>query len=218
MPHEESGSDSDAGQSPASGRLADRPPDATRRSLVGGSGSASRGTAQQLQHRQSARQSEPAEAPDTGESNPTAADSTSTEVDATQVGPRTRLQSGVRKEKVYTDGTIKYKNSWFTESGEPTTDLEALKDRNWKIAMDLEYDALVKNKTWHLVPPQRGKNVIGCKWVYKIKRKADGTLDRYKASLVAKGFKQRYGIDYEAPARPPIRLPSPHYPQQGTST
>ena len=113
------------------------------------------------------------------------------------VSPRTRLQSGVRKEKVYTDGTIKYKNSWFTESGEPTTDIEALKDKNWKLAMDAEYEALVKNKTWHLVPPQRGKNVIGCKWVYKIKRKADGTLDRYKARLVAKGFKQRYGIDYE---------------------
>jgi histone deacetylase 1/2 len=208
MPHEESGSDSDAGQSPdatASGRLADRPPDATRRSLVGGSGSASRGTAQQLQHRQSARQSEPAEAPDTGESNPTAADSTSTEVDATQVGPRTRLQSGVRKEKVYTDGTIKYKHSWFTASGEPTNDLEAIKDKNWKMAMESEYDALVKNKTWHLVPPQRGKNIIGCKWVYKIKRKADGTLDRYKARLVAKGFKQRYGIDYEDTFSPVVK-------------
>lgn len=55
--------------------------------------------------------------------------------------------------------------------------------------MDHEYNALLKNKTWHLVPPKRGKNVINCKWVYKIKRKADGTLDRYKARLVAKGFK-----------------------------
>jgi hypothetical protein len=55
----------------------------------------------------------------------------------------------------------------------------------------------MKNKTWHLVPPRRGTNIIDCKCVYKIKRRADGSLDRYKAHLVAKGFKQRYGVDYE---------------------
>lgn len=63
--------------------------------------------------------------------------------------------------------------------------------------MNLEYSALMKNKTWHLVPRQEGKNIIDCKWVYKVKRKADVSLDRYKARLVTKGFKQRYGIDYE---------------------
>jgi hypothetical protein len=63
--------------------------------------------------------------------------------------------------------------------------------------MDLEYDALMKNHTWHLVPPKKGANVIGCKWVYKVKRKSDGSIDRYKARLVAKRFKQCYEIDYE---------------------
>jgi hypothetical protein len=63
--------------------------------------------------------------------------------------------------------------------------------------MDLEYDALMKNHTWHLVPPKKGANVIGCKWVYKVKRKSDGSIDRYKARLVAKWFKQCYEIDYE---------------------
>jgi hypothetical protein len=63
--------------------------------------------------------------------------------------------------------------------------------------MKEEYNALLENKTWHLVPPSTNKNIIDCKWVYRIKRKADGSIDRYKARLVAKGFKQRYGIDYE---------------------
>lgn len=111
--------------------------------------------------------------------------------DATQAmapRPRTRSQSGIRKEKVYTDGTIKY--GMITSSGEPQNLEEALSDKNWKITMDDEYSALLRNQTWHLVPPRKGINVIDCKWVYKVKRKADGSLDRYKARLVAKGFKQ----------------------------
>lgn len=117
--------------------------------------------------------------------------------------PHTRLQAGVRRPKVYTDGTVRYGS--FASSGEPQCLEEALGDRNWKSAMDIEYDALVKNKTWHLVPPQKGRNIIECKWVYKIKRKADGSLDRYKARLVAKGFKQRYGIDYEDTFSPVVK-------------
>lgn len=63
--------------------------------------------------------------------------------------------------------------------------------------MDVEYEAIMKNKTWHLVPPSHGYNIIDCRWVFKEKRKADGSLDKHKARLVAKGYKQRHGIDYE---------------------
>jgi histone deacetylase 1/2 len=88
---------------------------------------------------------------------------------------------------------------------EPSTVSEALQDPKWKGAMDVEYKALMNNKTWQLVPPPNGKNVIDCKWVYKVKRKADGTIDRYKARLIAKGFRQRYGIDYEDTFSPVVK-------------
>jgi histone deacetylase 1/2 len=72
--------------------------------------------------------------------------------------------------------------------------------------MEEEYNALIENKTWHLVPPSKNKNLIDCKWVYRIKKKADGSVDRYKDRLVAKGFKQRYGIDYEDTFSPVVKI------------
>jgi hypothetical protein len=66
--------------------------------------------------------------------------------------------------------------------------------------------ALMRNKTWHLVPPQPDRNVIDCKWVYKVKHKADGSVNRYKSRLLAKGFKQRMGIDYDDTFSPLVKL------------
>ncbi len=109
--------------------------------------------------------------------------------------PVTRLQQGIRKPKCYMDGTLRYLN--LVTTYEPTSLYDAMNNSNLKAPMDSEFNALQKNKTWHLVPSTSGKNIIDCKWVYKIKKKADGSIDRYKARLVAKGFKQRYGIDYE---------------------
>jgi hypothetical protein len=63
--------------------------------------------------------------------------------------PHTRLQAGVRRPKVYSDGTVRY--GLFTSSGEPQCLEEALEDHNWKNAMNAEYEALIKHKTWHLV-------------------------------------------------------------------
>jgi histone deacetylase 1/2 len=83
---------------------------------------------------------------------------------------------------------------------------EALNDVRWHEAMNDEYQALMKNKTWNLVSPSSTCNIIDCKWVYRIKKNADGTIDRYKAHLVAKGFKQRYGIDSEETFSPVVNL------------
>ncbi|MCO5547509.1 hypothetical protein L7F22_000959 [Adiantum nelumboides] len=63
--------------------------------------------------------------------------------------------------------------------------------------MDKEIVALDVNQTWELVPLPEGKKAIGCKWVYKVKHNTDGTIERYKARVVAKGYAQTYGIDYE---------------------
>jgi hypothetical protein len=71
--------------------------------------------------------------------------------------------------------------------------------------MKEKFSALMKNGTWHLVPGSQASNIIDCKWVYKVKRKADGTIDRHKARLVAKGFKQHYGIDYEDTFSPIVK-------------
>ncbi|KAK1613122.1 hypothetical protein QYE76_036795 [Lolium multiflorum] len=114
--------------------------------------------------------------------------------------PCTRSQMGVVKPKIVTDGRVRYDRirfANFCSTGEPENLQEALDDPRWKAAMDEEFSALSRNNTWHLVPAEHGRNIIDCKWVYKVKRKADGSIDRYKARLVAKGFKQKYGVDYE---------------------
>jgi len=119
--------------------------------------------------------------------------------------PVTRGQHGISRPKQYTDGTVRWCQLASTSAEEPTTIRDALQDPQWKMAMDAEHDALLRNKTWRLVPCPKGKNVIDCKWVYKIKRRADGSLDKYKARLVAKGYKQRYGLDYEDTFSPVVK-------------
>lgn len=79
---------------------------------------------------------------------------------------------------------------------EPTSFCEASKHECWVEAMQRELDALENNKTWLIVDKPHGITPIVCKWVYKVMRKVDGSLERYKARLVAKGYIQTEGIDY----------------------
>ena len=71
-----------------------------------------------------------------------------------------------------------------------------------------EMDALEKNDTWDLVQLPKGKNMVGCRWVYAIKTNLDGSISRYKARLVAKGYSQAYGIDYGEKFSPVARMTS----------
>ncbi|GFS34037.1 hypothetical protein Acr_00g0031910 [Actinidia rufa] len=73
-----------------------------------------------------------------------------------------------------------------------------------------ELDALDKTHTWDMVDLPYDKSTVGCKWVYKIKTQACGTIERYKAHMVAHGFTQEYGIDYEETFAPVARLNSIH--------
>jgi hypothetical protein len=113
------------------------------------------------------------------------------------------LQDGIQKPNKYIDGTVCY--AFLSSSGEPSNLQEALSTPQWKTTMDDEYSALMRNKTWQLVPSQPGRNLIDCKWVYKIKYKVDGSIDRYKAHIVAKGFKQHLSIDYDDTFNPVVK-------------
>ena len=82
---------------------------------------------------------------------------------------------------------------------DPRTFKEAMKSdsaEHWKKAMSKEYSALTEHETWELVDLPEGANLVGCKWVYKTKRKANGEIDRHKARLVAQGYSQEEGVDY----------------------
>ncbi|CAI9759851.1 unnamed protein product [Fraxinus pennsylvanica] len=89
---------------------------------------------------------------------------------------------------------------------EPKTYQEAAKIPEWCKAMKDEICALELNKTWTVIDLPSGKVPIGCRWVYKIKFNADGTIERHKATLVAKGYTQLEGVDYHETFSPVAKL------------
>ncbi|GJZ99814.1 ribonuclease H-like domain-containing protein [Tanacetum coccineum] len=93
----------------------------------------------------------------------------------------------------------------FSISPIPKNPSHALKDPNWRNAMYDEYNALVKNGTWLLVPRPAGVNMVRSMWLFKHKFHADGTLSRYKARLVANGSSQQLGVDFDETFSPVVK-------------
>ena len=85
---------------------------------------------------------------------------------------------------------------YLLADSDPLTFSYAIQEDKWKKAMDEEIHAIKKNDTLKLISLPEGHKPIGVKWVYKTKRNAQGEVQCYKTRLVAKGYKQRAGIDY----------------------
>ena len=88
----------------------------------------------------------------------------------------------------------------------PETLSEALSQEEWRKAMRVEMEALEKNQTWEVTELPKGKKPVGCKWVFSLKYRADGGLERYKARLVAKGYTQTFGVDYQETFAPVAKM------------
>ncbi|KAH9745458.1 retrovirus-related pol polyprotein from transposon RE2 [Citrus sinensis] len=99
----------------------------------------------------------------------------------------TRGKTGIFKPKLYTTVLL---------HKEPETIQEALNNERWYQAMKAEYDALISNGTWTLVPRTENYKLVGNKWVFRIKTNTDGSVEKYMARLVAKGFQQIEGAHY----------------------
>jgi hypothetical protein len=92
-----------------------------------------------------------------------------------------------------------------TPSPIPSSARVVLVDPHWRATMEDEYRALISNETWELVPRPQGSNVVIGKWVFTHKLRANGSLDRYKARWVLRGFTQRPDVDYDEAFSPVVK-------------
>ncbi|KAM1609734.1 hypothetical protein FF1_021794 [Malus domestica] len=108
---------------------------------------------------------------------------------------QTRSKSGIIKHKAFLS-TLETSGEVDISLTEPATYKTAMKYVVWMNAMKEEIEALHSQGTWSFVPLPSQKNLVGCKWVFKIKKNVDGSVARHKARLVAKWFSQEERLNY----------------------
>jgi hypothetical protein len=102
-------------------------------------------------------------------------------------------------------------SAFLTQLSEPLSIDEALSgpdSAHWRTAMENEYESLIKNNTWALVDRPLNRSIVSSKWLFRRKYKSDGSIARYKARFVARGFSQTEGIDYYETFSPVIKMTS----------
>jgi hypothetical protein len=91
---------------------------------------------------------------------------------------------------------------------QPSSYEEAAENRVWKDAMGEKYQSIIKNDVWDVVPRPKEKSVVISKWIYKTEHAIDGSIEKYKARFVARGFSQREDIEHEETFSPMARYTS----------
>ena len=102
----------------------------------------------------------------------------------------------------------------WSEITEPQSYQNAINDpiyrKKWELVIKEEYESLMKNSTWEPAELPLGRNLVTCKWVFKVKYDANGNTIQFKARLVGQGFSQAYGIDYFETYVPVVKLTTYH--------
>lgn len=109
---------------------------------------------------------------------------------------QTRSKSGIFRPKVF---------SSVLDETEPSTITETFQSPAWTATANDKYSALLVNHAWDLVSLPAGRRAVGCKWIFRIKRHADGTIARYKGGLVVKGYLQEARVDFQETFSPVVK-------------
>jgi hypothetical protein len=100
------------------------------------------------------------------------------------------------------------KHLFLVQSSDPQSYGKAARNPFWEFAMQEEYNSLLENQTWDSVPLPSRRKIFRYIWVYKTKNTTDKKISRYKDMLVAKGFQQVHGIDYDETFTPVVKIDS----------